>query len=83
MLRSEVGLGVLVDFVLQSKVNFVHGLGLLTLEGCLEQTLLVVLVHCVAWAHVLVQINAELVVGVHVHLFLQLSSYVLVSIISA
>ena len=83
MLRLEVGLRVLVDLVLLAEVDLVNWLLSKSLEGILEVAYLIMLVHCIAWHHVLVEISAELVVGVHVHLFLQLTPDIFVLVVRA
>ena len=83
MLGLAVSFGVDADFVLLAEVYLVYWFFRLAEEGVLEAGDLVVLVHCVAWDVVLVQRSAQLVVRVHVHLFLQLLSNHLIFIVLA
>ena len=83
MLALEHGLRESRDLILLPEINLVNWLINLSLESILERGDLVVLLHGVTWHVVGVQISAELVVGVHVNLFLQLLAHIFVSIVFA
>ena len=81
MLALLKRLGVLVDFILLSEVNFINWLFNLALEGIFERGDLVMLGHSVSRHVVGIQIGAQLVVSVHINFLLQLSANILVSIV--
>ena len=78
MLALLKRLGVLVDFILLSEVNFVDWFLNLALKCSFEVGDLVMLVHGVAWDMVSVQTGAQLVIGVHIDFLLQLTADIFV-----
>ena len=73
-----LGLSKLIDLILLAEVDLVDGLLDFALVLVFERRDLIMLGERVARHHVGGHADAELVVGVQVHLFLQLSSHILV-----